>query len=99
MVSQFDICRLGDGVLVVVLQDDVLSHLTLRVVAPLLSMARAGPPTRGLNPVIAVGETPYVLKPEFLSSVPLRSLGPAIGTARTQRDEIVRALDLLFTGI
>ncbi|MFN0115147.1 MAG: CcdB family protein [Paracoccaceae bacterium] len=99
MLRQFDCVRLPNGSLVVVLQDDIVSNLAGRVVAPLVSPDRLEPVTRGLNPVVYVDGRTWRVKVELTSAVPLKSLSPAIANVGHQRDEMIRALDLLFTGV
>jgi toxin CcdB len=99
MLRQFDCARLPNGTLAVVLQDDVASSLLGRVVAPLVSETDIGPATRGLNPTILIEDRRYRLKTELLGAVPLRQLSGPVANVAHHRDDIVRALDLLFTGV
>jgi toxin CcdB len=100
-MAQFDnYRRQGGGIeLLLDLQDDMLENLSTRVVAPLAPLGAVGPPMQALNPRIAVGGVPYVLLTHLLAAIPTAALGELAGSARTQRDEIVGAIDLLFTGI
>jgi toxin CcdB len=52
-----------------------------------------------LNPRIAVGGVDYILLTHLLAAIPVAALGNPVGSASSQRDAIVAALDLLFTGI
>ncbi len=98
MPLQFDIFRLSDHSLVVVLQHDLIEGLRSRIVAPLVTAAKAGPATKGLNPAIEVSEKLYLIKPEFMSALPVSQLRTKVGDAKHIRDEIIRAVDLLVTG-
>ena len=99
MVAQHDVVRLPDGVLVVVLQSDLSADMQMRVVAPLIPASEISAATRGLNPGVMIGETMYRIKPELMAAVPLAELTRPVTSIAPQRDEITRALDLLFTGV
>jgi toxin CcdB len=81
------------------LQDDLLENLATRVVAPLVKPDMVGQAMRTLHPRIWMGNEPYVLLTHLLAAIPAASLGECVGSAKTQRQEIVAAVDLLFTGI
>jgi toxin CcdB len=100
-MAQFDVYRLGrEGVeFVLDLQDEMLENLSTRVVAPLALPETVGPPMKTLNPRIAVGGLDYILLTHLLAAIPVTALGNPAGSASSQRDAIVAALDLLFTGI
>ena len=80
------------------LQNDLLEGMQTRLVAP-LATAAAGSPIRGLTPTVAVGGQSYLLLTHLMAAVPARTLGELAGSARGQREEIVRAIDLLVTGL
>jgi toxin CcdB len=98
MEAQFDVYRLADQTLVVLLQNDIVDVFRTRLVAPLVSVKKAGRVIRGLNPVIQIGQQDFVLMPQLLAAVPITELGKHVGSVTHLRDEIIRALDLLFTG-
>lgn len=52
-----------------------------------------------LNPRIPVGGIDYILLTHLLAAIPLSTLGEPVASAQSQRDQIIAALDLLFTGI
>jgi toxin CcdB len=52
-----------------------------------------------VNPRISVGGVEYILLTQLLAAIPVATLGPPVGSASSQREAIVAALDLLFTGI
>lgn len=97
--AQFDVCRTRDGVLVVVIQSDLLEAARTRVVAPLLPRQEVGTPLRGLNPVFAIGEADVVLMTQLAATLTLSELGERAGSLAHKRDEIVRALDMLLSGV
>jgi len=84
---------------VVDMQADLLDALNTRVVVPLLPEDAAPPPARYLNPVIEVDGTPHVLVTQYLAAVRRSVLGPVIGSVRSRRDDITRALDMLTHGV
>lgn len=99
MVRQFDVCRLKNGTLVVVLQHDLLGDLRSRVVAPLLPLERAGGALRGLTLDLDVGGTPLRLMPQLMATLTLAELGPPVTSLGTSRDAILRACDVLLCGV
>lgn len=100
-MAQFDIYRHEKAgiAFLVDLQDEMLDGLSTRVVAPLVSAQDVAAPMRIVNPRIMVNGQPYILMSHVLAAVPLSSLGKPFASAREQREVIVAALDLLFTGI
>ena len=98
MAKQFELFRLGDGTLVVVLQADLLSDLRTRVVAPLLP-EETTPTMRGLTVRIEVEGRAYLILPQLMATLTLAELGTRVGSAAHLRDRLVDALDLTFTGI
>ena len=101
-MAQFDIYSMpvrGGVELLLNLQDDLLENLATRVVAPLVKPEMVGQAMHTLHPRIWVGTEPCVLLTHLLAAVPAASLGECIGSAKIQQQEIVAAVDLLFTGI
>ncbi|WP_282755968.1 CcdB family protein [Desulfuromonas thiophila] len=100
-MAQFDIyTHQGAGIEYLLdLQDDLLEHLSTRVVAPLALPETVGAPMKIVNPRISVGGVQYLLLTHLLAAIPAASLGQQVGSAKAQRDEIVGAIDFLFTGI
>ena len=99
-MKQFDVYRLkqsrGDG-LVVILQHDTTENLETRIVAP-LAQRSAIPPAERLRPIIEMDASEHVLVVDRIAAVERRSLGQRVGSVAAHRDEIISALDLLFTG-
>jgi toxin CcdB len=100
-MAQFDIYgTTGEGVAYLLdLQDEMLEHLSTRVVAPLALPESVGTPMKIVNPRISVGGVQYLLLTHLLAAIPAASLGQPVASAKAQRDEIVGAVDFLFTGI
>ncbi|CAG0939963.1 Toxin CcdB [Gallionellaceae bacterium] len=80
-------------------QADLLDVLATRVVAPLVLVEEMGPAAKHLNPQFKVKGVAVVMSTAELAGVSIRSLGDKVGSLNDRRDEIIAALDLLFTGI
>ena len=87
------------GGYVVDVQASLLSHLNTRVVVPLLPRESAPFPARGLNPVFEIAGIPHVLTTQFISAVRAAELGQPVGSLSAHRDEIIRAIDVVLTGV
>lgn len=101
-MAQFDIYRIsvrGGTEFLLNLQDDLLENLATRVVVPLVKPDMVGQTMQTLNPRIWVGSEPYLLLTHLLAAIPATSLGEFVGSAKAQRQEIVAAIDFLFTGV
>ena len=99
MAVQFDLYRTTGGVLVVVLQSDLLDELRTRVVAPLLPAASPPRAIGTLNPTLEVDGREYMVAPQIMATLTLSELGVKVGTAASHRDRIIRAVDALLSGI
>lgn len=82
-------------------QTDLLAELGTRVVIPLAPvtaiMKRSSIQT--LTPHCMVEDKPYVLVTPQLAGIAAKELGPVIADLSAQRQTIMAALELLFTGI
>jgi len=84
---------------VVVLQSDFLEAIENHVVAPLRSKQdNAIVPVVRLNPVAEIEGEEYLVRVQDLATVPRRMLKSPVANLSPQRDEILAALDFLFTG-
>jgi toxin CcdB len=82
----------------VALQSDLLARsLDTVVVAPLETSEGAKYADR-LNPHVHVEDKPFTLIAQEIVTVRKSVLGATCGSLANQRDEIIAALDLLFTG-
>lgn len=80
------------------LQADLLDNLNTRVVVPLVAATLMGRAVKHLNPRFNVkGEAVFMSTAE-LAGVPKSALGEKLGSLREQQNEIIAALDFLFTG-
>ena len=104
MTRQFDVYRnpLRGGreerPFVVVIQHDFLADRPSRVVVPLV-VARAMQPERRMNPLLEVLDQSYYLSPTETVTLPVRQLREQVDNLGRERDRIVAALDMLFTGV
>jgi len=97
-MSQFDVHRLADG-LVLNCQSDLLSHITSRLVVPLVPKSEAPTPVRRLNPVFQIEGEDHVMISESCGAVRNKQLGPVVTSLAHQSFEITDALDILITGV
>ena len=96
MARQFDVFRTASGVLVVIVQSDLLDAMRTRVVSPLLPAGTAGRPMRALTPEIRFGEEPLVLMPQLRL---IAELGRPVGSIAHLRDTVTRAVETLLAGV
>jgi toxin CcdB len=84
----------------VALQSDLLDAFDAVVVAPLRIKAKdVAIPVLRLNPLVSFGGKQYFLRPQELSAISTRLLKKPVTNLSPQRDEILAALDILFTGL
>ena len=84
--------------LVVVLQHDRVSPLRSRLVAPLAETTAMKRVDR-IHPTVVIEGKPYILAMDQIATVDLADLGQQVGSVHHLRDEIVAAIDFLFTGV
>ncbi|MDX9995000.1 MAG: CcdB family protein [Rhodocyclaceae bacterium] len=83
----------------VALPSDLLGTFDATVVAPLrLKTDRDVVPVLRLNPQVQIDGATYFLRPQELAAIATRSLKNPIANLSPQREEILAALDFLFTG-
>ncbi len=80
-------------------QADLLDALATRVVVPLVMAEAMGRAASHLNPQFRIKGAAVVMSTAELAGVSNRSLGDKVASLKNKRDEIIAALDLLFTGI
>lgn len=103
-MKQFDVFpnpdagRTGDRPYVVVLQHDHLSDLSSVVVVPLVK-AESVLPLAGLMPSVVVDGARYHAAVPDLGAISKRHLKGAVANVRAFRDDLIKALDRLFTGL
>jgi toxin CcdB len=99
MAAPFDLYLAPNKSLVVVLQSDALEAIETRVFAPCLPADRPGMRPDRLAPAFVHAEREYRVMTHLVGVAPVRSLGTRVGNISHVRDDIVRAFDLLITGI
>jgi len=80
-------------------QADLLDVLATRIVIPLHTMASMPKPARHLNPILEINNEKLVLSTAELAGIPAAMLGKPIDNLNAYREDIITALDFLFTGI
>lgn len=81
-------------------QNDLLEGLATRVVVPLYkARAEDGQAIERLTPRVEIEGDSYVAMTSELAGVPRKSLGAQVADLSHLRNDIVAALDFLFTGI
>lgn len=80
-------------------QADLLGTLATRVVVPLVLAEEMGLAARHLNPQFKIKGVAVVMSTAELAGVSTRSLGDKVVSLKNKRNEIIAALDILFTGI
>ncbi len=102
-MAQFDVFRNprpGMFPLLLDVQTSLLAGLATRVVVPMAKRKSYNSQAiTHLNPTAKVAGVEYVLVFQELAAVPLAALGDAVGSLKSRRADLVRAIDLLFTGI
>lgn len=99
-MAQFDVYanRSGRGFLLDC-QADLLSHLNIRFVVPLLLPVDAPLPARHLNPAFEIDGELHLMVTQYAGAMELREMGDRV-TSLAERDrEIMNALDFLLTGV
>lgn len=80
-------------------QADLLDAMATRVVVPLVLAEVMGTGVKQLNPHFKIKGLAVVMSTAELAGVSTRSFGEKVISIKNRRDEIIAALDLLFTGI
>lgn len=80
-------------------QADLLDALATRVVVPLVAKRAAGQPAARLNPQFRIRNMAVVMSTPELAGIPKIRLSKKITNLAAKRDEIISALDIVFTGI
>ena len=80
-------------------QSEVLAHLSLRVVVPLVRADVADPPLPRLNPRFVIDGMSLVMATTLIGGLPTDVLREPIDNLSDYRSEIIGAIDLLVTGI
>jgi toxin CcdB len=101
-MARFDVYRHPDAALrkstpyLIDLQNNHISGLSTRVVAPMRLAKLFGPPMRDLNPSFEIDGTKVILDAAALAAIPVAELRTPVANLQTQGEHIMDALDLLF---
>jgi toxin CcdB len=82
----------------VALQSDLLTRTLDTVVVAPLERAETGSFADRLNPRVSIDGAPFALIAQEIVTVRKSALRDAVGSLAAERDKIIAALDLLFTG-
>ena len=99
MPTQFDVYKTDDGSVVLLLSHPLTDGLPVWPVAALRPASSIRTPFSRLEPVLSSGDMRFVLSPYYLASVSPAELEAFLFNASHQRDEIIRAFDVLLTGV
>jgi toxin CcdB len=79
-------------------QSNLLDALTTRVVVPLALIGDVTTLIPRLNPRFSIGGETFALLAQFITTVPVSAVGPAIADLSARADEITAASNFLFQG-
>lgn len=82
----------------VVLQHDALSGFNTRIVAPLIP-ANAASPFEPLMPEVRIKGSRYIVDMTSIGVMPVRALEERVANLKDRRYDILRAIQLVFSGI
>lgn len=98
-MARFTVYRNPDGAgYLLDLQADINSHVSTRVVAPLIPIDDIPAYAKTLNPVFELEGKRFVLATQGMAAVPLAILKHPVASLNHRQAEIVAAIDLLFQG-
>ena len=80
-------------------QAALLDMLATRVVVPLIRVEEMGAAAKQLNPQFSIQGAAVVMSTAELAGISTKLLGDKVAALQNQRNEIIAALDILFTGI
>lgn len=81
-------------------QSDLLTPLATRVVVPLVKPTEIGKKLiRGLHLEVSVQGHRFIAIVSELAAIPTKALGRRVTSLAGRRSDLVRALDLLITGV
>lgn len=98
-MARFEVFRNRDGSgYLLDVQNDVLDHLNVRVVVPLMPPDVAPKPANRLNPSFEIEGKKHLMITQYISAIPVSELGSSVATLRSDDYTITEALDMLFQG-
>jgi len=82
----------------IVLQHEVLSRFNTRIVAPLIP-ANLSSPFEQLMPEVSIAGSRYVIDMTSIGAMPAKALQERVANLGNRRYDIVRAIQLVFSGV
>jgi toxin CcdB len=80
-------------------QADLLSELHTRVVIPLVRSEAFGRKATHMHPQFAVAGQDVVMATHLIAAVRRQILNDPVGSLRDQRDTVISAIDVLWSGV
>ena len=100
MAEQFDLYRDPAGGLLLILQNDAVDSLGTRIFASCVPADRRGVTTlERLSVPFIFAEREFRVVVNLLGTARMSQLGMKVGNLSHLRDQITRALDLLYSGL
>lgn len=99
MARQFDLYRLVSGEYALVIQTDLIDDMSTRTVCLAIPQTERPPTIAALSPLISNGDLSLRLAPYALATLSLSELETFVASFAHERDRIIRAFDILLTGI
>jgi hypothetical protein len=91
--------RAGSAVdLAVILQDDTLSYLSTRVVAPLVPVPTDFTVDRA-TPAFDIDGVRYMAAVHLVTTIPMRNLGTLVTSLANRDHDLKNAIDMIFFGV
>ena len=97
-MAQFDVHRLGSGI-VVDCQSSLLDAIDSRFVVPLVPAEGAPKAAQRLNPIFEIDGVTHVMLTQAAGAVRRNELGPVVTSLAEHSFEITGALDVLISGV
>jgi toxin CcdB len=97
-MTRYGVYRVGASDLILDVQSTYLAELNTRLVVPLMPPEQAPIPGRRLNPSFVIDGRRLTMVTQYLSAVPVNTLGKSVTELSAHRDEIVAALDMVLHG-
>ncbi len=79
-------------------QADLLDAIATRAVVPLIAASAKNKAIRHLNPEFTIRDTKVFMSTAELAGVSVQSMGGRVSSLKNRRNEIIGALDFMFTG-
>ncbi|MBA4161379.1 MAG: CcdB-like protein [Novosphingobium sp.] len=99
-MAQFDVHRLGSGMLVLDCQSDAVSDIvSTRFVVPLFDPDAVPQVIKNLHPLLRLHDGSVLMATPLATAIPAKDLPPPIASLESQRYAILNALDFLISGV